>query len=242
MTDLMNKSLAQIVTTNHKAAAIFEKYHLDFCCKGKRSLQQACVENELPVAEVIDALTKTNDQYPAISSNYDRYSLTELVNHIEATHHQYVKKEMPAIIQYLQKVAAKHGDRHPEMIKVLEIFTAVKEEMDQHMQKEEVILFKRIKEIEEQVAEGQLIHLDSTYLLAPIQVMEQEHDETGAMLDEIRKLTNDYTPPTDACTTYHLCFSLLQAFEIDLHMHVHLENHILFPKAIKLFSQAKQLA
>lgn len=239
MSELMTKSLAQIVNTNHRAATVFEKYHLDFCCKGKRTLQQACTESELKIEEVLSDLERTA-QEKSIPVHYENMSLTQLADYIVLTHHSYVKKEMPAILSYLEKVASKHGNGHPEMMRVLELFATVKEEMGQHMQKEEQILFPRIKEVEQQLGEGNEIIINNTYLLSPISMMEQEHDHAGSLLSEIRQLTNDYTPPADACTTYKLSFASLQAFEHDLHQHVHLENNILFPKALRLFVPVNQ--
>ena len=241
MNDLMTKSLAQIVNNNHRAAMVFEKYHLDFCCKGKRSLQTACDEKELIIEEVLSELERTElvNNY-TVPVNYDMLSLTQLSDYIIMTHHSFVKKEMPAILGYLQKIASKHGEGHPEMIKVLQLFTAVKKEMEQHMEKEELILFPRIKEIEKMVTEGNEISINNTYLLSPVNMMEQEHDHAGKLLKEIRILSNDYNPPVDACTTYRLSFAVLQAFELDLHQHVHLENNILFPKALRLFGPVNQ--
>ncbi len=236
MSELMTKSLAQIVTTNHRAASVFEKYHIDFCCKGKRSLEQACAENDLEVDKVVAELEKnTSGNSCGIVINSDRLSLAQLADHIVNTHHSYVKKEMGPILGYLQKIVSKHGTRHPEMIKVLEIFTAIKEEMEQHMEKEEKILFPRIKEAEQLWAEDKQIMIDSNYVGLPVTMMEQEHEHAGRLLAEIRTLTNDYNPPADAFTTYRLSFAELEAFETDLHNHVHLENNILFPKALKLF-------
>ena len=241
MEELMTKSLAQIVNTNHRAANVFEKYHLDFCCKGKRTLAQACTESEVKIEEVLSELGKTEQgNSSSIPVSYEKMSLTQLTDYIVATHHSYVKKEMPAILGYLQKVASKHGGHHPEMIKVLEIFTAVKEEMEQHMQKEEVILFSGIKDVECQLTEGTEIIINNTYLLSPISVMEQEHDHAGSAKAEIRQLTNNYNLPDDSCTTYKLSFAALNAFELDLHQHVHLENNILFPKALKLVGEPTQ--
>jgi regulator of cell morphogenesis and NO signaling len=236
MNEIKTKSLAQIVNNNHRAASVFEKYHLDFCCKGKRTLQQACHEKDLKIEDVVADL-KTTEQRSSdkVTINYDTLSLAQLSEYIVMTHHSYVKKEMPQIISYLQKVASKHGDRHPELLKVFELFAAVKEEMELHMQKEEVILFPRIKEMEKLVSEGTEIRINQTYLQAPINMMEQEHDHAGELLSEINRLTNNYNPPADACTTYRLSFAALQAFEMDLHQHVHLENNILFPKALQLF-------
>ena len=239
MSELMTKSLAQIVNTNHLAATVFEKYHLDFCCKGKRTLQQACTEGELKIEEVLSDLERTA-KGNSISIQYENMSLRQLADYIVMTHHSYVKKEIPAILGYLEKVASKHGDRHPEMVKVFQLFATVKEEMGQHMQKEEQILFPRIKEVEQQLGEGSEIIISNTFLLSPISMMEEEHDHAGSLLSEIRQLTNDYNPPADACTTYKLSFAALQAFELDLHQHVHLENNILFPKALQMFGMPNQ--
>ena len=241
MNEMMTKSLAQIVNNNHRAASVFEKYHLDFCCKGKRTLQQACIEKDLRIEDVVTDL-KTTEQSSShqVTINYDNLSLAQLSEYIVMTHHSYVKKEMPQILSYLQKVAFKHGEHHPEMLKVLELFAAVNEEMTLHMQKEEQVLFPRIAEMEKWVAEGTEIRINHTYLQAPINMMEQEHDHAGELLAEINRLTNNYNSPADACTTFKLSFAALQAFEMDLHQHVHLENNILFPKAIALFGQKDQ--
>jgi len=233
---LSSLSLAQIVNNNHQAASIFEKYHLDFCCKGKRSLEQACTEQQLSLLKVTEDLeniiTKNNNS----TVDFEKMNLTQLVDYIVQTHHAYVKNEMPQIYAYLHKVSSKHGERHPELYKIFQTFSAVKEEMEGHMKKEELILFPRIKELQKLADnENANLQLNITYLQSPITVMEQEHDHAGNLLNDIRILSNDYTPPQDACTTYRLSFAALKAFELDLHQHVHLENNILFPKAIETF-------
>ncbi len=234
MNELLNKSLAQIVTGNHKTASVFEKYHLDFCCKGKRTLQQACAETNLDSGTLLAELDAANNTKPE-AHQAGNMTLQELAAYITETHHSYVKKEMPLIFGYLQKVTAKHGERHPELFKIFELFAAVKEEMELHMQKEEKILFPRITEIERLSRENAAIPVSTTFLSGPVSMMEQEHDHAGNMLAEIRELSRNYTPPADACTTYKLSFAALQAFELDLHQHVHMENNILFPKALQLF-------
>ena len=243
MNNFKLKSLAQIVNSNHLAAAVFEKYHLDFCCKGKRSLQQACIEQELPADQIVTELENisiANLQADALP--FDEMTLAQLAEYIVLTHHDYVKKELPLIHGYLQKVFSKHGERHPEMFKVFQLFAAVKEELEGHMKKEELILFPRIKEMEKQLQnEPGQFKLNIGYLQSPITVMEQEHDHAGTLLNEIRILTNNYTPPQDACTTYKLSFAALQAFELDLHRHVHLENNILFQKAISSFKDLNEI-
>ena len=234
MTNILNQTLAQIVTANHQTATVFEKYHLDFCCKGKRPLQQACSEKNLPVEQVIKELTET------ISNTVNRegallnyITLTQLCDYIVATHHAFVKQNAPQISIYLDKIATKHSDRHPELIEIANLFTQLKEEMESHMYKEENILFPRIKELEKHSVEFPLAIPASVYLEAPISEMEHEHDGAGSLLEQLREKTNNYTPPADACTTYRVAFASLQAFEIDLHQHVHMENNILFPRAIE---------
>jgi regulator of cell morphogenesis and NO signaling len=233
---LSTLSLAQIVNSNHQAASVFEKYHLDFCCKGKRSLEQACTEQQLSISKVTEDLeiifTKDNNN----TVDFEKMNLTQLADYIVQTHHAYVKNEMPQIYAYLQKISSKHGERHPELYKIFQAFTAVKEEMEGHMKKEELILFPRIIELQKLADnENANLQLNITYLQSPITVMEQEHDHAGNLLNDIRILSNAYTPPQDACTTYRLSFAALKAFELDLHQHVHLENNILFPRAIETF-------
>ncbi|MGH2552384.1 MAG: hemerythrin domain-containing protein, partial [Chitinophagaceae bacterium] len=203
---------------------------------GKRTLQQACQEKNLNMEDVLAdlAIAKQNSNNEN-KIEYNALSLSQLSEYIVMTHHSYVKKEMPQILSYLKKVADKHGARHPEMLKVYELFAAVMEEMGFHMQKEELILFPRIREVETLVAQGTDIRISQNYILSPISLMEQEHDHAGEMLAEINTLTSNYTPPSDACTTFRLSLAALQTFEMDLHRHVHLENNILFPKAMKLF-------
>lgn len=235
MQEIKELTLAQIVNNNHKAANVFEKYHLDFCCKGKRTLEQACSEQQVPLTEVttdLENVIKTNET----NVEFEKMTLTHLCEYIVNTHHAYVKKELPLIYAYLQKVSFKHGERHPELHKIFEIFTALKEEMEGHMKKEELILFPRIKELQKLTEHKTAnFQLNIGYLQSPITIMEQEHDHAGSLLNEIRMLSNGYNPPVDACTTYRLSFAVLQAFELDLHQHVHLENNILFPKAISMY-------
>lgn len=228
-------TLAQIVNNNHQAASVFEKYHLDFCCKGKRSLEQACSEQQLSISKVTEELEYVFTKDSSVV-DFEKMDLTQLADYIVQTHHAYVKNEMPQIQAYLQKVSSKHGESHPELYKIFQIFNAVKEEMDGHMKKEELVLFPRIKEMQKLIDnENANFQLNITYLQSPITVMEQEHDHAGNLLNDIRILSDDYTPPQDACTTYRLSFAALKAFELDLHQHVHLENNILFPKAIETF-------
>ena len=244
MTEILNQTLAQIVTANHEASSVFEKYHLDFCCKGKRPLFEAIIEKQLPAEQVVDDLTKVISK----SANKDAallnfITLTQLCDYIVSTHHAYVRKSSEQIFLYLQKIAAKHSGRHPELVDILKLFTQIKEEMTDHMFKEENILFPRIKELEKHNAQNSPLAIPASgYIEAPIAVMEHEHDNAGSLLEQIRNKTNDYTPPADACTTYAVAFASLQAFEADLHQHVHMENNILFPRAVEMINKLNKLA
>ena len=241
MPEILKKSLAQIVHVNYRAAAVFEKYHLDFCCKGKRTLLQACEETGLNAMEVISQL-ELESQYTSSKAtiDYTGLSLSQLADYIISHHHQYTKKELPSIAVCLQKIIAKHGGRHPEMLKVYQVFMSLKEEMELHMQKEEAILFPRIKEMESQLAIGNPFKVHVSYLQSPVSMMEQEHDHAGTAMATIRELTSNYTLPEDACTTYKLSFAALAAFELDLHQHVHLENNMLFPMTLAQFKKMEQ--
>lgn len=234
MDQLISKTLSEIVNEKFQTASVFEKYHLDYCCKGRRSLQQACEEQNLPVNEIVEELNKV--YAPGLGTiDFNNIKLYELAEYIVHTHHSYVKKEMPQIISFLQKVSSKHGNRHPELFKISGLFTKLASEMTDHMDKEEMILFPRIKQLEKNGLDQ--LSFDAQmyeYIKLPIINMELEHDAAGNKMNEIRLLTNNYTPPQDACTTYKLMYACLHAFEIDLHQHVHLENSILFPKALVL--------
>jgi regulator of cell morphogenesis and NO signaling len=239
MSELLNKTLAQIVTGNHQAATVFEKYHLDFCCKGKRPLSEAINEKHLPVEAVVKELNEVLDKTASKNTALINYiSLSQLCDYIVATHHAYVRQSSTQIGLYLEKIAGKHGVRHPELVEILQLFTTIAEEMTDHMYKEENVLFPRIKELEKHYGEKIPLALPaSAYIEAPIAMMEQEHESAGSLLEKIREKTNNYTAPADACTTYRVAFAALQAFEADLHQHVHMENNILFPKAIEMIKQ-----
>jgi regulator of cell morphogenesis and NO signaling len=244
MREILNQTLAQIVTANHEASSVFEKYHLDFCCKGKRSLSEAINEKQLPTEQVVNDLAEVLNK----STNRDAallnfITISQLCDYIVATHHAYVRQSSEQIFLYLEKIASKHGGRHPELLDILALFTELKEEMTEHMFKEENILFPRLKELEKHNAANLPLALPAAgYIEAPIAVMEHEHDSAGSLLEQLRYKTNDYTAPADACTTYRVAFASLQAFEADLHQHVHMENNILFPKAVDMMNKLSKLS
>jgi regulator of cell morphogenesis and NO signaling len=225
------QSVASLVLGNQKIVPVLEKYSIDFCCRGKMSLENACNEKGIELSAVLKDIEAVGGEETGKQMPFTEMTEAQLVNHILTTHHYYVKNIMPVIAGHLEKVATKHGDSFPYMIKVKELFGIIHKEMDEHMMKEETILFPRILEIEKHSRQG--TRPTANYISGPIEMMEREHEHAGDLLFEIRRLTNHYTAPPGGCTTFQLCLSELREFEDDLHLHVHLENNILFPKALQ---------
>ncbi len=234
MYDLSSKTLSEIVTDHYETARVFEKYNLDFCCKGNRSLLSACEEKNLPIEAILEDLSQVLS-FDEHGKAFDQMTLTEISAYIVRVHHTYVKLNSPLLLNYLLKVATKHGERFPYMKKVYLLFAELLEELMEHMAKEETVLFPQIALLESDP--GQMT--TSPLLDEPIDVMKLEHDRAGNLISEIRKLTNDFEAPEQACTTFRLSLDSLKAFEEDLHKHVHLENNILFPKAVDSFPGTK---
>ena len=241
MINIKEQTLATIVTNNHFTVPVLEKYHLDFCCKGKRTLADACIEKGLPLETITEELERSSSALQSNKMPFTEMTAEQLISYILIHHHFYVKQSMPTILGHLEKVATKHGDRFPYMVEVFVLFKEIYEEMTAHMHKEEMILFPRIKEVAAMQDAHQHSTLSEGYLTAPIEVMEHEHDQAGEILYKIRKLTNNYTPPAEACTTFQVSLAELKEFEEDLHRHVHLENNILFPLAEKMLNKQMQL-
>ena len=233
MKNIAQQSLSGIALEHQELIPVLEKYNLDFCCGGKKSLSAACAEKNITLETVLEEM-KLASGSPKTAMPFTEMSAGQLVAYILIHHHFYVKNSMPTIHGHLEKVVTKHGDRYPAMKKVLQLFEAVQEEFLLHMQKEEQILFPRIKEIEEALITQRPITMSAGFISGPVGIMEMEHDHAGQLLADIRELTGQYTPPADACTTHRVCLEELKAFEEDLHRHVHLENNILFPMATKM--------
>lgn len=226
---LLTTPLAKIVNTNYNTSRVFEQYGLDFCCKGKRTLEDACKEKCIPVGNVVTDLEGILGAEKS-SVNFDEMSLTELATYIVDVHHQYVRRTMPLIKNYLLKVTSQHGDRYPYMKQVQTIFTRLNNELEVHLQIEEQVVFPLITDLEKGIARRES-------LSSGIVMMEHEHDTAGDLLTEIRDATSNYEIPEQACTTFKVLLRLLHELETDMHKHVHLENHLLFPRAVKLAGQ-----
>lgn len=235
--EYITQTLSDIVKNNYKAAAVFEKYDLDFCCKGNKFLAVACEEKGVNESEILLDLERIK-AYQNSSINYEEWNLDFLIDYIVNTHHSYIRRMIPIISEHVNKVASVHGQNHPELKEIARIFSIVYKDLKQHMMKEEEILFPHIKYLVKSKANG--TRVESPYfgtVQNPIRSMMVEHQNAGDELFEIRRLSNGYSIPEDACNTFSVTFQELKEFEEDLHKHVHLENSILFPKSIQLESE-----
>jgi regulator of cell morphogenesis and NO signaling len=233
-----DQTLADIVTKNFKTAGIFEKYDLDFCCGGNKTIAQACLENGTDPSLVFYEIEKIDSEKVEIPERVDDWDLDFIVDYIVNNHHKFVRYMIPIISSHTNKVTSAHGKNHPETITVAKVFSTVYKDLKQHMMKEEEILFPYIKYLVKVRNGG--AKFEKPYfgrISNPINMMELEHQSAGESMYSIRKLTNSYAIPTDACNTYRVCLKELKEFEEDLHKHVHLENNVLFPKAVFLEEQ-----
>ncbi|HPH31266.1 MAG TPA: iron-sulfur cluster repair di-iron protein [Chitinophagaceae bacterium] len=230
------ETLGQLVAKDMRKAQIFKKYGLDFCCGGKKTVKEACQEKGLDVTKVEREL-QLSEKEEAIRNPlpYNDWSPAFLCDFIVNTHHSYVRNNLPDIVAYADKVRKVHGGRHPELLEIWQRVSEVNTEMMAHMVKEEKVLFPYIHELVKVADKTESAHAKELGTVQqPIQMMEMEHEVVGEHLAKIRELTGHYTLPDDACASYSLLYRMLDAFEDDLHLHVHLENNILFPKAIEL--------
>lgn len=232
-------TVAEIVTYNIKTADVFKKHGIDFCCGGGISIKKACEKHNISYSELENELSNINNGISK-AYNYDSWKLDFLVDHIENIHHTYVAENTPLVLQYSDKVAKVHGHHYKEVLEINKLFHAVAQELAAHMKKEELILFPFIKQLVKANKEGVKVKTPHFGTVNnPIAMMEDEHENAGDILKEIKQLSNNYTPPEGACNTFKALYAKLDEFEQDLHQHIHLENNILFPKAIALEQKNK---
>ncbi len=225
-------TVGEIVAKDLRKAELFKKMGIDFCCGGKKSLEQACEEKGLDVAAVKQELEKVEAQTNTTPSfDFNRWPLSFLVDYIVNVHHQYVKEHSDTMLDLMKKVAIRHGKDHAHLYEVQKNIEAVVDELKLHMHKEEQILFPHIKQLE---SDKNTAPENFNSVKQPISVMEHDHEWVGNQMREIRKLTNDYQLPEGACNSYAFLYKELEAYENDLFQHIHLENNILFQKAIEL--------
>ncbi|HEY3252212.1 MAG TPA: iron-sulfur cluster repair di-iron protein [Ignavibacteria bacterium] len=227
-------TIGEVVAQNFHTAKIFEDFGLDFCCGGKKTIHDACKEKGVNADAVIKNLTKA-DRPNGTTAHFDKWELDFLIDYIITNHHSYVLNEITTIEHYFQQVVPKHGEKNQELYQIYTLFEELKEELLVHMQKEEKMLFPYIRKmVLAQKNDLEFPHPPFGSVASPVGVMEHEHELAGNLMREINHITNSYEAPEGACTTFKVLYKELADFEKDLHVHIHLENNILFPKAVEL--------
>lgn len=233
--DLSTARIGDIVADNYHAAGVFKEFGIDFCCGGGVTLEKACRSKGLNADIVLDKLRQLDLNHVSADQNYNAWEPGFLIDHIEQTHHNFVRSKTSEITGYAAKVARVHGERHPKNVGIYEKFQALSQEMLDHLESEEERVFPLIREIYNNRMNGKTTpEIMVKSLRTELSQMEDEHEAAGNLMKEIRELSNDFNPPEDACRTYQILYQNLAGFEADLHKHVHLENNILFKKAEQL--------
>jgi regulator of cell morphogenesis and NO signaling len=235
--DISKQSIiGTIVAHDYRMAGIFEREGIDFCCSGNRTIEAACTDLHLSPDLLITELQQAiQDTAKDGATDYNSWPIALLADYIEQKHHRYVTAQIPVIKSMLEKIVRVHGGRHPELAEIAAHFDACASELAVHMKKEELMLFPFIRKMvrARQAGHDEVASPFGT-VKNPIAMMMHEHDAEGDRIRKIKQLSNDYTAPADGCNTYKAAFATLKAFEDDLHLHIHLENNILFPKAVEL--------
>lgn len=228
-------SVADLVTEKPSRATLFERYGIDYCCHGAKALDVSCQERNLNLAAIITELSADERADVLVDDRWTRMNMSQLADHIVITHHEYLTRTMPALSQMTEKIARKHGDHHPELLRVRDVFAELRAELESHMHKEEMILFPAVKQLES----GAIPQQAARQLVAgPIVVMEHEHDVAGKALKELHALTKGYAVPEDACNGYRSTMESLKELEADLHLHIHKENNVLFKRVAEFGATA----
>jgi regulator of cell morphogenesis and NO signaling len=218
------------------AVRVLESHGLDYCCQGRASLEAACRALNLDPAALLREIEEAEAARPEPGVDWTTAPVRDLVQHIINTHHAYLRHELPALEARLHKVVQAHRERHGGMLlELARTFLGLKAELEAHLAKEEEVLFPVAISYEESLARGESLEpVMFGTVQNPIRCMETEHEHAGAALARIRQLTNGFTPPPDACVTFRSLYAGLAELERDLHLHIHLENNILFPRTIQL--------
>jgi len=227
--------IGELVAEDYRTAEVFKKYGIDFCCNGNRSIANACENSGGNAGQLLNDLSSVQNNADKQVTNYQSWPLDLLADYIEKKHHRYVEEKTPVLKQYLDKICNVHGSRHPELHKISELFDITAGELAMHMKKEELMLFPYIRRmVESHTRKTELRPAPFGSIQNPVNAMMGDHEAEGERFRAMEELSNNYTPPADACNTYKVTFALLKEFQEDLHLHIHLENNILFPKSIAL--------
>lgn len=225
-------ALKEIIMQYPGSKHVFEAHHLDYCCGGKQTLAQACAKRGLVPETLVQEIQNRAQQKEEVI-DFNQWSPDLLADYIEKKHHRYVEDTLPHIIEKLERLVHRHGDANPVLMDIQSLFVTIATHLSAHMKKEELVIFPFIRKAVKAMR-GQATEMSMGAISTPIQMMENEHEAEGLRLSKIAALTHYYTPPAEACATWQYTYEKLAEFEKDLHMHIHLENNILFPKALTL--------
>lgn len=229
------KTVGELTASLPNAYRVFEKAGIDYCCGGSRTLADACARAGVAVEPLLRSLADAAASGDTTAIDWRARPLGELIGHVLQTHHVFTRDELDRADRLLTKVRKVHGDHHPELHDLRALFDALSGELLTHLQKEENVLFPYILALEEAQRAGRPAATPPFRTVArPVWMMNLEHESAGEMLRAIRKATSDYTPPPDACGSFRALYASLAALEEDLHLHIHLESNVLFPRAIEL--------
>lgn len=223
----------ELVRGRARRAEVLAGFGIDYCCGGRTPLSEACSQKGVNIDEVLRALEESDDAQPAADQiDWPGESMTRLANHIVSRHHVYLRDVLPLLGNLLEQVIEKHADKHPNLVELRGVYATMRDELLNHMMKEELVLFPFIRSLDQALQAGEPApHFHCGSVTAPIHVMEDEHQSTGAALSRMRELTFGFRPPKDTCQAYRLLMLGLRELESDLHLHIHKENNILFPRA-----------
>jgi len=237
MQDIATKTIREIALETPATTRVFEKFKIDYCCGGNRSIADACAAAGIDASRLTESIDKAiaAQKLRAEPAPPEQLKPTDLVGYIVATHHVFTSQEIERLTPLMAKVVMRHGDRHPELFELQNIFTALSDSLLPHMRKEENVLFPYIEELE-RASRNNLHPLTPHFgtVENPIRMMMAEHDADGERLRKMREITSDYTLPDGACPSFTALYAGLEDLERDLHRHIHLENNVLFPAAAEL--------
>jgi regulator of cell morphogenesis and NO signaling len=236
----LTQTVREIALEQPHSIRVFERFGIDYCCGGRNPLGEACIAGQLSADEVLAALDSAANTATPLTVDWSQASLRQLIEHIVATHHAYVKRELPRLAVLAQKVVNRHGDTQTHLPAIQNAVTQLDDELTHHLAKEENILFPYIAALEAAMVSGSAFP-DACFgaVANPIAMMTSEHEAAGTLLAAIQSLSSNFVTPVGACPTYHAFYDGLKEFQQDLHQHIHLENNILFPRAIDLESSAQ---
>jgi regulator of cell morphogenesis and NO signaling len=227
---LLETPVGQLVVERPARAAVFERLGIDYCCGGKSRLSDACAGRGLDPDAVLRALTAPDaTSPPEDGTDWSAAPMSALVDHILESHHLYLREELPRLSERMAKVVRAHGEQRPELATLQQVFESFRAELEAHMLKEERVLFPLCRALE---AARELPEFHCGSVRNPIWVMTLEHEDAGEALRVMRELSDQFTPPSNACNTYRALLDGLAELEQDMHRHVHEENNILFPRAV----------